>query len=668
MYNTGFPVLNLDVKDSSGASTGVLFSAPEGGLCVPFGFIFAERGTPGSMYFGGANELVPLLGAATFDPSSPYFNPATQFIASAMANAGVEVIVLRDPLATTARLGLFLEVTNKNVTQYQKASDGTRLVDAGGNWLPVLDGQNNPVTAPGVKLKWTVRALTTDEMASGLTKTSTTNGATTTDVYPIMSIRMLSSGLYGNRQGFSIYSTRGDNTQVANAIQSVLYRFVPMELPTAVSTTTAPISDVFGANGVDVSFKKNAIYNKTGFNYSFDSVLNNNYSDPDSGALVLPYKVYTYGDNIGIVGNRVLSVSPNLSGYDPYNIDLMSGQDSNGIYYDYVEVDALSTGVVNSVVVNYAQGGSDGDTSFTKLQALMRDWLSGSNRGEFSNVTQHPITHYSDPGLTMDTKYLLLNMLGMRDDIVIDLSTQDALLPPNTKAQDISAAQALLTRAQMHPESTMNGVGCMRVSIWAHTGNLVSGGAYSGKVPLTLHRMVQRASLDGGQAVLGSAGGRPNSDITLFRQDINWVADDDTVRRLSWASCLNVAMHATRTQLFYPSMRTVYPNDTSLASDVEIADRYVYIKKIARRVWAKYAGVRLPSKKLYPLIQADIENDCNAAFGQDDIRVTATIFQTAGDENLGYAISANIQLASAMPFRQGNFNVELTRLPASATA
>ena len=356
----------------------------------------------------------------------------------------------------------------------------------------------------------------------------------------------------------------------------------------------------------------------------------------------------------------VLTNSPELGSIDPYLIDLISCADLNGNLYDHLELDPASTTVVNSSVVNYALGGSDGTISFSVLQTLMQNWLNGSSFGEFTNLQQHPMTHFYDVGFTTITKNLLFNMLDLRDNFKIDMSTQDVSQAPNTEAQDLAAGQALAFRAQMHPNNVINGVGCSRVSVFAQCGKLISGSAYDGYIPFNLNRLIQRRDLDGGTYIKGSSGGRPNSEVTIFRQP-NWVADSDAVRKLAWADAINTAMHATRTVLFYPSLRTVYPNDTSLFSDDEIADRICYSYKICREVWSIYAGVRQPSKKLWPLIQNDLNNKLAAAFANDSLNFQATLFQTAGDANLGYATSVNLAVSGVMPQRVFNTNVILSR-------
>lgn len=666
MYNDGYPVAKFNQFDNSGAGTDTLFLASDG-LNVPFVVVMAERGTPGALTFGGSAQLNPVLGSETFNPASPYFSMATYFAGQAMARQGVVAMRLVDPDAKTSTLGLFAEVTPKLVTQYQKDSNGARLIDADGDWIPVEDpdAPGEDLKEAGVAIKWVVRELTAQETAGALLKVSRQDAGVTTQVYPFVDLEVSSPGKYGNRQGLSLSSTRQEQATIAEDIGSVLYRLVPRELPTAVSTTASVITDSFGSPSNDFSFKDQAIYSGTQTNYALKYILGNSYTDADTGANKLPYTLNGYGAYVREIGEAVLAVSPELGAIDPYLIDLISGTDLEGNHYDHVEIDASAVNIVNSNVVLYAKGGTDGDTSFTKLQELFRDWIEGADHGEFGNMLQWPITHFTDPGFTMETKLTLFNMLDLRDNLKIDVSTQDALLPPNTKAQDMSAAQTLLFRAQLHPNSVINGVGCSRVSIFAHCGDLVNGNPYIGKVPYTLNRLVQRGNLDGATYLRGSAGGLPNSEITLFR-NANWYGDADEQRKLAWGTGLNVAVHASRTQIFYPSLRTVYPNDTSLLSDDEFADRIVYLYKICREVWATYAGVRNPPEQLYGRIQKTMDDRCTFAFGGDSIQISVQIFQTALDANLGYAISANVVVSGPMPMRQMNFNIILQRVAPEA--
>jgi hypothetical protein len=198
------------------------------------------------------------------------------------------------------------------------------------------------------------------------------------------------------------------------------------------------------------------------------------------------------------------------------------------------------------------------------------------------------------------------------------------------------------------------------VGIYAHASTLINGTPYSGLVPFNLNRLIQRRNLDGGVFLKGSSGGRPNSEVTIFRKP-NWVADSATIRATAWAACLNTVMHANRTTLFYPSLRTVYTNDTSLFSDDEVSDRVIYMYKICRTVWSIFAGVRRPPVKLYPQIQQAMDTAIAAMLGQDDLGVSATLFQTAVDANLGYSVSVNLNVAGDPALRQMNINVLLSR-------
>lgn len=660
MYNAGYPAAKFTWDDRSGANTETLFTTDTDGLCVPFQFILAERGVPGEIYFGGAAELNRYLGSETFKETSPYFTPATRFLGTAMAGQGVNVMRLVDPAAEAAALGLFVEVTPGQITQYQKTVTGAYILDTNGNPKPQLDGSNQPITEAGVTLRWFVRAIANGETFDTLEPTVVGTGASAVTTYPIMGINVLSPGSYGNRQGFSLYSSRTELAAVAEDVNSIIYRFVPYELPTAASTTASAIADVFGSKFSDISFKNEAIYSKTATNYSAKYAFGTNYVVADTGEYTLPYEVHVYGENVGLIGAAILDVSPELGTIDPYMIDIISGIDLNGEHYDHVAIDTDSADVVNSNVVNYALGGNDGETSFAKLQEWIVDWIEGGDHGEFPNVQQHPMTHFTDPGFTMVTKQALLNLLDLRDNLKIDLSTQDISLPLNTKAQDLSAGQTLASAAMLHPESVINGVGCTRVGIYAHAGKLVNGTAYTGNVPFTLNRLVQRRELDGGTYIRGSAAGLPNSEVTLFRKP-NWTADDEAIRKLAWASSINVVMHASRTVIFYPDLRTVYPNDTSLLSSDEVSDRIIYMFKICRQIWAKYSGVRKASKKLFPLIERDIDNEINSAMNGDNIQVASTVFQTAADANLGYATSINLAISGNPALRQMNFNVVVGR-------
>jgi hypothetical protein len=661
MFNTGVPTSKYTLNDASGASTAVLLANPVNGLCVPFAFTLAERGVPNKMIFGAAAELNKAFGASTFDESSPYFNASTKMLGIAMAGGGVEAMRLVDPAAQVATFGLFLTVTNVSLTQYVKDASGGRVVDDNGDYIAqTFAGGTQPIVQPGVSLKWSVRQLAANETFDTLVPTTVQVAGINITTYPILAGEMSWQGKAGNRQGFKLASTGTDNSTLVQALGSAMYRFTPIELPTNLSTTASAIPDLLGNVFNDISFKDQAIYAATNTNYAFNYVIGNNYIDQVSGGESLPYQLHVYGKNVGIVAGLAQAVSPELAALDPYQIDLIAGTNFEGNLYDHIAIDPDSNTVVGNDVINYAQGGTDGDTSWAKFDSMVASWLAGDDHGDFLNLVGHPVTHFSDPGFSMPTKMLLLNMLDLRDDILIDIATQDIALKANTKAQDLSAGQAIMFRALLHPENVVTGVPCCRVSIYAHAAPLIGGSPTGGIVPFTLNPMVQRRDLDSGTYIKGSAGGRPNSEVTLFRTP-NWVADDLASQQLSWASAINTVRHADRVVLHYPSQRTVYSNDTSLLSDCEVANRITYIRKLCRTIWSVYAGVRQPVKEIYPKIQKDIEDTLAKAFGSDNLKVKATVFQTAQDANLGYAVSINLAVTGNMAIRTFNFDVNVYR-------
>ena len=665
MANTGYPAATFNITDKSSASNEALFSPSGDGLCVPFAFIMAERGVPGEIVFGGAKELTAAFGAATFDTSSKFFNASNQMLGRAMAQSGVEAMRLVDPAATKATLGLFLQVQSVPVVQYQLDGTGGRVIDANGNPISrKLPNGTTPVTEPGVSVKWVVRGLTTGESFRSLKVVTQTISGVSTTIYPIVALEMTSVGSYGDRQGFSFFSVNQDEISVAETLNSAIYRFVPWTLPLTVSTTASVVADTDGQPYEDVTFKSDAVYTPTSTNYAFGA-MGAQYIDRKSGNTTLPYNMFIYNQNVKTVGQLIVTKSPELVGLDPYAIDLITGLDNSGNPLLHLNIDPASDNVVNSSVINYAIGGSDGDTSWLKFQELVRNWVAGSDHGEFINRGQHPMTHFTDPGLTMLTKIQMFSLLDLRDNFKLDMSTQDITLPANTKAQDIANAVQLLFRAQMHPNSIMNGVGCSRVGLYAHAAELVDGSPYGGIIPLTYDRLMKRTRLDGGSFIKGSSGGFPNSRVTGFRK-LNWVADADSVQALSWASCLNTVRHASMNDLYYASLRTTYPDDTSLFSDDEVSDRIIYIYKICRRIFARWAGVRRDPSELYSLIQRDADNEIRTAMAGDNIKAQSTVYQTAYDKDLGYAVTAGVAVTGILPLRVFNFDVSLGRIPTSA--
>jgi len=663
MAKQTFPHVQFDVQDNSGGSLG---AAPPTPLHKPCFLILAESGPVGVPYYGLYSDQVAKFGANTFLETTGFFQHPTVFAKKAAQAQPIFCIRLADDTVTSASLVLEAVVTQEPITQYQLDSLGAPVLDGSGNKVTrkQVDGVT-PVTEPGVSIKFQVRALAGNETFDTIAIATTTNGGNTVTTYPILADIALYPGSKTRRSGWSFYYTPQYDANEVAAINSMTYRFAPVTLANADTGTTSIIYDLFGANFNDVSLKATAIDPTTNQDVSLNAILANNYVGTDSignPTTTLDYQMHVYSDNVQTIGAQVLTLSPELTQtMDPFLINLLGAVDQNGNPYQHFILDPASAQTINANVVNYHQSGSDGTLTKAALETLTAAFCQDTTNSDFQDYFRYPFTHFYDSGYSLTTKYAMMGLFSLRDDIKIDFSTQDLANPPNTASQDQSAGAAILSAALLYPESVLFGTGAMRASIYQQVGKLAdsAGVNYKGWVPATLDRLVKRCLYANGDHIKGTPKGRPNSEVTIFKA-MSWTEATITQKQLNWDTALNALGYADMTTLFYPDLRSIYHDQTSLLSDDVFVDYLVYLKHVVRDIWTFYAGSSVPAKKQFNQISKDVDAAAGRAFN-GLLPTTTTVYQTASDQQQGFSTTVNVAVTGTLPDRIWNVVIPVDR-------
>lgn len=661
--NATYPHVNIDVQDNSGGST---IAAPVHPLHMPCFFIFAESGPIGTPYYGQYSDLVSMFGSQTWSASSSLYQHSTVFAKMAAQYQPIYVVRLADSTVTSASLVLEAIVTEQAIPQYVVDSLGAPVLNSSGLPTPQLqsDGVTH-VTQPGISLQWQVRALASGETYDTIVTTTSSSGSVTTTTYPIIADIALYPGSATNRSGFSFYYTPNYDPNVVASINALTYRFAPVVLQAGNSGTTSFVYDSFGSNYNDVSLMATAIDSTTNQDVSLNAIIANNYSGTDSvgnSISLFDYNMHVYSNNVATLGAQIISLSPELpSTMSPHMINIMSAIDQNGYPYRHFVVTSGSAQVLNKNSILYHTGGADGTTTKASLDTLTGAYCQGTLSPEFADYFRHPFTHFYDSGYSLATKYQLMNLYSVRDDIKIDFSTQDVANLPNTAAQDESTGSAILAAALLYPESTLYGTDAMRGSIYQQCGVLVANAAagYSGYIPLVLNRLVKRCQYNNADYIKGNPKGRPNSEVTLFSK-VNWTEATFTQKQLNWNTALNTVSYCDMTTLFYSDLRSIYSDQTSLLSDDVFVDYLIYLKHLVRDRWTYYAGTETPIARLYTTIGNDIDTTCAKAFN-GALPTKTTVYQTAKDLAVGYSCTVSVAVTGTMPNRVWNVIVPVSR-------
>jgi hypothetical protein len=670
---SGFPNVKIDIQDNSPQAAAAPLPLP---LHVPIFFLYAAQGpvnTPVLDTFAGHQVT---FGTETFDERGAFFQHPTVFAKEAGQFQQLIIVRLQDPTAETASMVLSVATKPQAITQFQRdPSTNAILKDGSGNPIPKTQSDGTTiVTEPGVVLSYTIREMAEGETLTSIATTTAVAGGVTVTTYPLMALQGTSPGSMANLSGAKLYYTPSFDAAVVNNIGTMTYRFVPSTLNSALNIAN-PITDIFAAAFNDISFKANAQDPTTDEFYDINDVVRSNYTDQSTGDSLLPYNINVFSANAKTVADLALSLSPELNDDGVVNgnswmINILSAIDQAGSPYSHLQVDTASAQVVNQVIVNYNAGGTDGTISKAALEALTVEFCSGTLNPAIADNFRYPFTHIYDSGYSLASKEGLLNILALRDDVKVELSTQDIANPANSQAQDQSTGSSLRAAALLFPESDLYSTQTVRVSIYQQCGLLnldVATSTYRGIVPATLDRMIKRCIYDGGTFIKGSPKGRPNSEVTIFNpKSINWTPSSDDQKSISWSTGLNYMQYCDTNILFYADLRSVYPIDSSILSSDTFVDRAaIYTKRIVRQDWTIFAGREDPAPRLWNQISKKIDKDINAAFSGNPSSST-TIFQTAQDIASGSSISVQVAMQGPEPDRTWNVTIPVSFTPVSS--
>lgn len=656
-----FPHYEINVKDES-----LRFPLIVENLALhrPIFFSTAEKGKPGEPGYGSFDELSEIFGEGTFDKFSKFYKHPNLFLEKILQHNKAFFVRLASDTAKSATLVLECSIYETELPQYQKDTNGFRMLDANGDPVPVPDGAGGAIMETGNVIKWSVRPLAAGENPRALVPSTTSmmspyTGATVdVTAYPVTALTATSPGGWANTSGLKIYWDSDSDASVAADMGALIFKIAVIDQPWGIDTAQS-VRNKYLDTATEFTFRDETTDKATMRRYALEEVINNDYVAAD-----IPFTVESYPANIDAIGqaclvNESTTAFPELT--TAFMVNLITGKSLEGAHYDHVVVDIDSPDAVlmDENVISYLTEGDDGDTSDAALESLTREWLTGNVFPEIQDQAHYPITHLYDSGYESATKESFVDFLGVRDDVKIIMSTQSVYEDPNTKSEDQAMGSFLRSRALLHPESFIYGTQACRVTILQQCGKLNETTTYTKIVPATLDCMVKKGIWQGATYMKGKPKGLPNSAVTVLK-DINWFPVQADFKQLSWDNALNYMQYYDMTSVHYPDVISVYPYLTSLLSDDIFTDMLVYIKHIVHFQWAKFAGVDDPISQLIGDIKDSVGSDIYNKLG-NFLRAEVNPYQTDLDEQLGYALTVEIPVYGTVPNRVWNVIVPVRR-------
>lgn len=380
-----------------------------------------------------------------------------------------------------------------------------------------------------------------------------------------------------------------------------------------------------------------------------------------------------------------------------YLLNFLAGYDVDGVPYYAFETSssALFGGVaVLSDTIIYASGGDDGlhltETgepdelaNYELFDSMVRQELEefGEGRIRWMNSAKYPISAIWDSGYSIETKKAMLNPIGKRKDIAVFLATQSVAdyvttnvggviqkvwswIGPNSEAEETAIAGTLRTVASAYPESEVYGTPVCRAVIVGQCGSLINS-LYTRKLPLT-YELANKVS-----AFMGSATGIWNSELAYdvrgnniiqLMTDINLSWKEENVGMQAWANGLVYAEDYDLKRLFFPAVRTVYNNETSVLNSSITMLAICYIERVCQNAWRDLVGNgKLTRSKFIMDSNEIIERRLNGVF-DDRFIITIDTFFDEVDESRGYSWGCNVHIYAPNMKTVGRYTIVAHRI------
>ena len=649
---------------------------------LPKFYIFAEKGPIGPNFVVLSQQqdslvqptpITDIYGKSTFDVTSKYYTHQTVFVNAVVANGNNCVIhrVVPPDIKDVANITLYLDVLPTQVPLYAKYSDGSLIYDENGNPTLKLDSNGDPIYVPGFKVKWVTDydSVPLGQYEIGLKTqragTQSENGVQSIQ-YPIFEYAAYYPGEAGNRLAIRLYPALQSDTDipfptiVLTESKNYPYYFRLYELINPKTGTLSAVLNKLGSSYTRVLLQKDAIDPITERVSYIDTTQIYNYIEDEMYVNTNLGSVHCYSNNLTELAQMFYNAEKNID--DPhrdsvinnlenniYALNMLGFTSSNGSPYQSIKlIDDVDSIRLTKNTNIFLKGASDGTISEEILDELVyNDLLNYEDPlHEYNDLVLHPESIIYDSGFTLKTKKAFPKFISNRKDTFVVLSTYAHDAPASSVEEQYSIAIGLKTMLELYPESSTFGTPVMRGMIVGGSGKLVSSN-YNKRVPVTYEIAYKSARYMGAANGAWKSGysfdRAPGSVITQLTDiDVTWVPS--STRNHLWAVGLNFALnYQIRTQ-YFPALKTVYSDDTSVLNSYFTAVAISYLHKVIHAAWREFTGsISLTNAQLVEKLNAFIAEQVKNKFDNKFVIVpNATI--TDMDNLKGYSFTCPVKI------------------------
>lgn len=651
--------------------------------------LFTETGPTATTYVGDTDDgFAGIFGQTSLDTRSKFFNQQS-LLALNLLGQGNGFYVKRlkpedagNPSRIIVAIDMVRDMVAQQITRLSGFIYPTTTTQAGSSDVVTLADQK----VEGFKARVTLILDNTSEVGTQRTlpghMVSSIDGAQST-LYPLFELPASFFGSLGDNLGMRIWcptasDIEGYDEDTTAKFQTRLYNVQFVELMSG-SNTPQIVKTANGEDYVQISFNEGVWSESTDRDLFAGDNLIPAYEDDGivSGQTPLfsPFsQFYIYSDNIAHVQSLVFDsevlANPAFSQQTtaPGEIDFLTMLNLDGDPYMTIELQgALDGGVLlgkNATV--YAHGGDDGSTSFDEYVKLVD--LENTNFGgledQYEDVARFQFGFLYDTGLPMASKYKMMQAMAKRQDLFCMFSTfvETDKLGLST-SDEVSRTIALMTRLKAFPESTLYGTPVCRAMIVMQSGQLMNGG-YNKRVPQLLDTAMKWAAYAGAANGILRPGFEmdvsPNNQVT-FVKGLNVPFFNARTSANIWANGATYTSTYNKRRQYYPCMRSVYLDDTSVLLSPLTVNICCVIMRLIHRVHAKFSGnASLTKEQLVERCDQEILDQTRDLFGAR-VDITPRTEITAIDDNNGFSWTCTVTVAANNPRTVMDFKLETIR-------
>lgn len=652
--------------------------------------LFTETGPTETTYVGNdEGGFATIYGESTLAPRSKFFNQqsllALQFLGE--GNGFYVKRLTPEDAGNPARIIVAIEMVRDYVSQTITQLGGFNYPDV------VSDLSASPLAADDQVEGYRARIVLIRDNASEVgtqrilpgEMVSTMDGSQSL-VYPLFELPASFFGAQGNNLGMNIWCTHtadpdGFDEVTAARFKTRMYRVQFVELP-VVGNTPVIVKTANDEDYVDVSFDQGVYSESYDLDYSIADNLIERYADDgfQSGLAELfsPFSmIHVYADNVTLVQDIILSaeqlVNPAISASvtESTQIDFLTMLGEDGDPYQSIQLEgALGGGVsLGKNVTIYAAGGSDGTNSLDEYNKLVD--IENTNFGKLGDDQYENVAHYQfgvlyDTGMPMESKYRSMAVLSARKDLQYYYTTFVDGDPRQLSAsEEASRCQALITRLQARPESTLYGTGVCRAMIVLQSGKLISGGSGLPRVVPQLLDVGVKWARYAGQGTGNLREGfemdvSPNNRVALVKsQNVKFFGE--RTRTQLWANGATWSQSYDHRSQYYSCLRSVYRDDTSVLLSPITVSICCDLMRLIHKVHADFSGnAFLTKEQLIERTDERILELTRERYGER-VDVIPRSYITELDDNNGTSWSCEVTIAANNPHTTLNFNLTTIR-------